>query len=85
VATGRFAESADLKGGVNTMAVARVTELSATSPKSFDDAIQQGLERATKTLRNVKSAWIKEMRVVLENDKVSEYQVNILVTFVLDT
>jgi dodecin len=67
------------------MAVARVTELSATSTKSFDDAIQQGLDRATKTLRNVKSAWIKEMRVQLENDKVSEYQVNMLVTFVLDT
>jgi flavin-binding protein dodecin len=67
------------------MAVARVTELSATSTKSFEDAIQQGLDRATKTLRNVKSAWIKEMRVALENDKVSEYQINMLVTFVLDT
>jgi flavin-binding protein dodecin len=66
------------------MAVARVTELSASSTKSFEDAIQQGLDRATKTLRNVKSAWIKEMRVQLENDKVSEYQVNMLVTFVLD-
>jgi flavin-binding protein dodecin len=58
--------------------------LSATSTKSFEDAIQQGLDRATKTLRNVKSAWIKEMRVALENDKVSEYQVNMLVTFILD-
>jgi dodecin len=67
------------------MAVARVTELSATSTKSFEDAIQQGLDRATKTLRNVKSAWIKEMRVEVENGKVSEYQVNLLVTFVLDT
>jgi flavin-binding protein dodecin len=67
------------------MAVARVTELSATSTKGFEDAIQQGLDRATKTLRNVKSAWIKEMRVALENDKVSEYQVNMMVTFVLDT
>jgi flavin-binding protein dodecin len=67
------------------MAVARVTELSATSTKGFEDAIQQGLDRATKTLRNVKSAWIKEMRVALENDKVLEYQVNMLVTFLLDT
>ena len=66
------------------MAVARVTELSATSTKSFEDAIHLGLDRATKTLRNVKSAWIKEMRVALENDKVSEYQVNMLVTFILD-
>jgi dodecin len=66
------------------MSVAKVTELSATSSKSFEDAIQQGIERATKTLRNVKSAWIKEMRVEIENDKVSEYQVNMQVTFVLD-
>jgi flavin-binding protein dodecin len=66
------------------MSVAKVTELSVTSSKSFDDAIQQGIERATKTLRNVKSAWVKEMRVSVENDKVSEYQVNMQVTFVLE-
>ena len=58
--------------------------MSATSAKSFEDAIQQGIERATKTLRNVKSAWVKEMRVSVENNKVSEYQVNMQVTFVLD-
>jgi flavin-binding protein dodecin len=66
------------------MAVAKVTELSATSNKSFEDAIQQGVDQATKTLRNVKSAWVKEMRVSVENDKIAEYQVNIQVTFVLD-
>ena len=66
------------------MAVAKVTELSVTSTKSFEDAIQQGVERATKTLRNVKSAWVKEMRVSVENNKVAEYQVNLQVTFVLD-
>ena len=66
------------------MPVAKVTELSATSDKSFDDAIQQGIDRATKTLRNVKGAWVKEMRVSIENGKVSEYQVNMQVTFVLD-
>jgi flavin-binding protein dodecin len=66
------------------MSVAKVTELSVTSSKSFEDAIQQGIERATKTLRNVKSAWVKEMRVSIENDKVSEYQVNLQVTFVLE-
>jgi flavin-binding protein dodecin len=66
------------------MAVARVTELSVTSTKGFEDAIQQGIDRATKTLRNVKSAWVKEMRVSVENDKVSEYQVNMQVTFILD-
>ena len=66
------------------MSVAKVTELSATSSKSFEDAIQQGIELATKTLRNVKGAWIKDMRVSIEDDKVSEYQVNMQVTFVLD-
>jgi dodecin len=66
------------------MAVAKVTELSATSNKSFEDAIQQGVDQATKTLRNVKSAWVKEMRVSVENDKIAEYQVNIQVTFFLD-
>lgn len=66
------------------MAVARVTEISSTSPESFDDAIAQGIARATKTLRNVRSAWVKEQRVEIENDRVSEYQVNLLVTFVLD-
>ena len=66
------------------MAVARVTELSVTSTTSFEDAIQQGIARATKTLRNVKSAWVKEMRVAIDNDKIAEYQVNMLVTFILD-
>ena len=66
------------------MAVARVTEISATSSQSFEDAIKQGLARATKTLRNVQSAWIKEQNVLLENDQVKEYKVNMQVTFVLE-
>ncbi len=66
------------------MSVARVTELSVSSPTSFEDAIQQGVERATRTLRNVRSAWVKEQRVSIDNDRISEYQVNLLVTFVLD-
>jgi flavin-binding protein dodecin len=66
------------------MAVARVTEISSTSPTSFDDAIQQGIARATKTLRNVRSAWVKEQRVDIKGDKITEYQVNLMVTFVLD-
>ena len=66
------------------MTIARVTEISSTSTESFDDAIKQGVARATKTLRNVKSAWIKEQRVDLENGQVAEYQVNMMVTFVLD-
>ena len=66
------------------MAVARVSEISATSTTSFEDAIKQGLERANQTLRNVKSAWIKEQQVRLEGGSISEYQVNMLVTFILD-
>jgi len=66
------------------MAVARVTEISATSPNSFEDAIAQGIARATKTRRNVTSAWVKEQRVDIEDNQITEYQVNLLVTFVLD-
>jgi flavin-binding protein dodecin len=66
------------------MAVARVTEISSTSTQGFDDAIKQGIARATKTLRNVRSAWVKEQRVDIRNDQIAEYQVNLMVTFVLD-
>jgi flavin-binding protein dodecin len=66
------------------MAVARVTEISSTSQKSFEDAIQQGVARATKTLRNVRSAWIKEQRVDVRDGNIAEYQVNMMVTFILD-
>jgi flavin-binding protein dodecin len=66
------------------MAIARVTEISSTSPTSFEDALAKGIERATKTLRNVKGAWIKEQRVDVEDGRITEYQVNILVTFILD-
>lgn len=66
------------------MSVARVSEISATSTRSFEDALQQGVKRATKTLRNVKSVWVKEQSVTLENNQINEYQVNMLVTFILD-
>jgi flavin-binding protein dodecin len=66
------------------MPIARVTEISATSERNFEDAIKQGLDRANQTLRNVRSAWIKEHQVRLENGAIAEYQVNMLVTFVLD-
>jgi dodecin len=66
------------------MAVARVTEISSTSTTSFEDAIKHGLDRANATLRNVKSAWIKEQQVRLDGGSISEYQVNMLVTFILD-
>jgi dodecin len=66
------------------MSVAKVSEISATSSKSFDDAIQQGLNRAGKTLRHIRSAWIKEQRVRCDEGKISEYQVNMMVTFVIE-
>ena len=66
------------------MAVARVTEISSTSQKSFEDAVQQGVARAAKTLRNVRGAWVKEQRVDIRDGKITEYQVNLMVTFVLD-
>lgn len=66
------------------MSVAKVSEISATSAKSFEDAIQQGLSRAGKTLRHVRSAWIKEQHVRCEEGRITEYQVNMMVTFVLD-
>lgn len=64
--------------------VARVTEISARSEKSFEDAINIGVQRATKTLRGVTGAWVKEQQLHVNNGNVSAYQVNLLVTFVLD-
>jgi flavin-binding protein dodecin len=66
------------------MSVARITEISAKSSTSFEDAIQEGIQRATTTLRNVQSAWIKEQQVNIENEQVASYQVNMLITFVLE-
>jgi len=66
------------------MSVARVTELSATSEQSFEDAINMAVNRATQTLRNVESAWVKDMNVLLENGSIRGYKVNLLITFVLE-
>jgi flavin-binding protein dodecin len=66
------------------MSIAKVSEISATSPTSFDDAVQQGIARASKTLRQVRGAWIKEQSVRCDNGKIVEYRVNMMVTFVLD-
>jgi flavin-binding protein dodecin len=66
------------------MPVARVVELSATSEKSFEDALQQGIARATKTLRNVRSAWVKEQEVRVDGERIVDYKVNMLITFVLE-
>ena len=64
--------------------VARVTEISARSTESFEDAIKVGIDRATATLRNVSAAWVKEQQVTVEDGRIAEYQVNLMVTFVLE-
>ena len=66
------------------MSVARVLELSAVSPDSFEAAIREAVDRATRTLRGVQSAWVKDMNVLLENDAISGFQVNLAFTFVLE-
>lgn len=66
------------------MSIARITEISSTSTKSFEDAIQSGVNRATTTLRNVRSAWVKEQQIRIDNGTIVEYQVNLMITFVLE-
>ncbi len=65
------------------MSVARVTEITASSKKSFDDALKTGVDRATKTLKNVEGAWIQDQKVVIKDGKIVEYRVNMKVTFIL--
>jgi flavin-binding protein dodecin len=65
------------------MAVARVTELISASKKSFEDAIQQGVSRAVKTLKNVEGVWVANQKCVIKKGKIDEYRVNLKVTFIL--
>ena len=65
------------------MSVARVTEIISSSKKSFEDAIENGIDRAAKTLKNVEGAWVKEQKVLVKNGKISEYRVDLKVTFIL--
>jgi flavin-binding protein dodecin len=65
------------------MSVARVTEITSSSPKSFDDALREGLARANKTLENVTGAWIKDQEVVAKEGKITEYRVRMKISFVL--
>lgn len=65
------------------MSVARVTEITASSKKSFQDAIEEGIERASKTLKNVEGAWIQDQKIVVEDGKIVAYRVNMKVTFIL--
>lgn len=66
------------------MSIARITEISSTSTKSFEDAIQSAVTRATSTLRNVRSAWVKEQQIKIDKGAIVEYQVNLMITFVLE-
>ena len=66
------------------MSIARVTEITASSTKSFDDAVEAGIARATKTLNNVAGAWVDNQKVTVENGRVSEWRVTLKVTFVLE-
>ena len=66
------------------MSVARVTEIIASSRKSFEDAVDVGVDRACRTLKNVSGAWVQDQKVVIEDGKVTEYRVTLKVTFVLE-
>jgi dodecin len=66
------------------MSVAKIIEISSESPKSFEDAVVQGITRASQTIHGIKSAWVAEQHVVVENNKVTLYRVDLKVTFVLD-
>jgi flavin-binding protein dodecin len=66
------------------MTVASVTEISAASPEGFEAAIREGMERATMTLRNIQSAWVKDRNILIEDGQIKAYKVNLLVTFVLE-
>jgi flavin-binding protein dodecin len=66
------------------MSVAKVSEISAASEKSFDDAMVEGIKRANKTLKNITGAWIQDQKIDVENGKIVQYRVNMKVTFVLE-
>ena len=68
----------------HTMSVAKVIEISSTSSSSFDDAVKQGVAKASETVKNIKGAWVKDMRVSVDNNAITNYQVNLQITFVLD-
>lgn len=66
------------------MSIARVTEISSSSPKSFEDAINNGIKRASKTIRNIEGAWVKDQKMVIKNGEISEYRVIMKVSFILE-
>lgn len=66
------------------MSVARVTEVIAGSKKSFEDAVELGVKRASETLKNVEGAWVQDQKVIIKDGKIAEYRVALKVTFVLE-
>lgn len=66
------------------MSIARVTEITAASSKSFDDAMEKGIKRAAKTIRNIEGAWIQDQKVMINKGKISEYRVTMKLSFLLD-
>jgi hypothetical protein len=65
------------------MSVAKVTEITSSSPKSFDDAVQSGIARASKTLQNIKGAWVKGLKIDVENNRITSYRVDMKISFIL--
>ena len=65
------------------MSVAKIIEINAASPKSFDDAIRQGIAKASKTIEGITGAWVKDQQVIVENGKIKEYRVDLKVTFII--
>ncbi len=66
------------------MSIARITEISSSSNASFDDAIEKGIARAAKTIRNIEGAWVKDQKLVIKDGKISEYRVNMKISFIID-
>lgn len=66
------------------MSVAKIIELSSSSPKGFEDAISSGIARASETIKNIQGAWVSEQKVVVENGKIVDYRVNLRLTFLLE-
>ena len=66
------------------MSIAKTSEITASSEKSFEDAVRKGIKRFAKTIKNIQGAWIKEQKVIVDGDDVSEYRVTMIVTFILD-
>lgn len=66
------------------MTIAKVTEISSSSDKSFDEAISRGIKRASKTIRNIEGAWVQDQKLVIKKDKITEYRVKMKISFILE-